>query len=238
MLSEQPNDIQSIPLPRRDFWKAESYITYRRLWLDAALEAFAPDMRGRVVDIGGKRENKRGTFQPPEQQAQAWWYVNLDLTTNPNVYADAGQLPLMGQSVDCVICTEVLEHLPRPERCVTEIHRLLRDGGLVLVSIPFLYPVHADPYDYQRFTEDGLRELFRDFKTVTVYRMGGYTGVLGLMFELGIHGVVGNALSKKITRWAMKWISRWLFRKDLAAFGMESAAWAKFTTGYFVRAVR
>ena len=235
---EQPNDTPSIPLPRRDFWKAKNYLTYRRLWLDVALEAFASDMRGRVMDIGGKRENKRGTFQPPEHQAQAWWYVNLDMTTNPNVYADAGQLPLMGQSVDCVICTEVLEHLPRPERCVAEIHRLLRDGGVALISVPFLYPTHADPYDYQRFTEDGLRNLFRDFKTVTVYRMGGYTGVLGLMVELGIHGVEGNAPSKKLARWAMKWISRWLFRADLAAFGMESEAWAKFTTGYFVRAVR
>jgi len=228
----------SIPLPRRDFWRAESYLTYRRLWLDTALEAFAPYMRGRVVDVGGKRENKRGTFQPPEHQAQAWWYINLDLTTNPNVYADAGQLPLMGQSVDCVICTEVLEHLPHPERCVTEIHRLLRDGGLALVSVPFLYPVHADPYDYQRLTEDGLRNLFRDFRTVNVYRMGGYTGVLGLMFELGVQGMEGNTPSIKLVRWAMKWISRWLCRYDLSTFGKESESWSKFTTGYFVYAVR
>lgn len=219
-------------------WKTTGYITYRRFWLDTLLKEFSSQMRGIVVDLGGKRENKRGTFHPPEEQVAVWWYVNLDLSTQPNIFADVSCIPLQSGSVDCVICTEVLEHLPNPQACVDEIHRLLCDGGLALVSVPFLYPMHADPYDYQRFTEDGLRNLFRDFKTVTVYRMGGYTGVLGLMFELGIHGVEGNVLSKKIIRWAMKWFSRWLFRKDLAAFGMESEAWGKFTTGYFVRAVR
>lgn len=223
----------SITPSRRDYWKTEGYITYRRLWLDSALEAFAPEMRGVVLDIGGKRENKRGTFQPPEDQARAWWYVNLDLSTKPDIFADVERVPLREQSVDCIVCTEVLEHLPRPERCVDEIHRLLRDGGLALASMPFLYPVHADPYDYQRFTEDGLRNLFKDFRRVDVHRMGGYAGSLGLMLELGITGV-----ENKFARWTMKWISRWLCRRDLAMCGMENEALSKFTTGYFVRAVR
>lgn len=223
----------SITPSRRDYWNAEGYITYRRLWLDSALEAFAHEMRGVVVDVGGKRENKRGAFQPPEGQAKSWWYVNLDMSTRPNVYGDVQRIPLRGKSVDCIICTEVLEHLPRPGRCVDEIRRLLRDGGLVLASVPFLYPVHADPFDYQRFTEDGLRNLFKEFKTVEVHRMGGYAGLLGLMLELGIMGI-----ENRIARWAMKWVSRWLCRRDLASFGNESEAWSKFTTGYFVRAVR
>lgn len=223
----------SITPSRSDYWNAEGYVTYRRLWLDSALEAFAHEMRGVVVDVGGKRENKRGAFQPPEGQAKSWMYLNLDLSTKPNIYGDVQRIPLRGQSVDCILCTEVLEHLPRPGRCVDEMHRLLHDGGLVLASVPFVYPVHADPFDYQRFTEDGLRDLFKKFKTVDVHRMGGYAGSLGLMLELGITGV-----QNKLTRWAMKWVSRWLCRHDLASFGNESEAWSKFTTGYFVRAVR
>lgn len=217
---------------------AKGYVTYRRLWLDASLNAFANEMRGVVLDLGGKRENKRGTFQPPEEQARAWWYLNLDLSTNPNIFADVTRVPLMAQSVDSILCTEVLEHLPNPQACVDEIHRLLSTGGVALASVPFFYPVHADPYDFQRFTEDGLRQLFRKFNSVEVHRMGGYAGVLGLMLEIGISGVEGNSLPKKITRWAMKWISRWLCRYDLSTFGRESTAWSKFTTGYFVRAVR
>lgn len=191
-----------------------------------------------VMDLGGKRENKRGTFQPSEQQARVWWYLNLDLSTSPNIFADVTHTPLKTGSVDCILCTEVLEHLPDPQACVDEIHRLLRNGGLVFASTPFFYPVHADPYDFQRFTEDGLRYLFRSFSSVEIFRMGGYAGVLGLLVEIGIAGVEGNTSIHKFMRWAMKWVSRWLCHYDLIVFGKESTAWQKFTTGYFVRAVR
>lgn len=225
-------------IPQLGLASQKDYSTYRRLWLDAMLTAFAREMRGTVVDLGGKRSNKRGTFSPPEEQARAWWYLNLDLNTHPNIFADVTHVPVQSHSVDCIVCIEVLEHLPDPQACVDEAHRLLRDGGLVLASVPFFYPVHADPYDFQRFTEDGLRYLFRNFSSVEVLRMGGYAGVLGLLVEIGIAGVEGNTPIHKFMRWAMKWVSRWLCRYDLSVFGRESASWQKFTTGYFVRAVR
>ena len=225
-----------IPSPSL-FWQ-KGYVTYRRLWLDTMLSAFAHQMRGLVVDLGGKHDNKRGAFSPPEEQAQAWWYVNLDLDTRPTIYADVTRVPLPSLHVDCVICTEVLEHLPNPQACVDEIHRLLRNEGLVFASTPFFYPVHANPYDFQRFTEDGLRHLFRDFRSVEVYRMGGYAGVLGLLVELGILGLDGSSLKQKFLRWSMKWVSRWLLLQDLLSYGKEGLFWGKFTTGYFVLAVR
>lgn len=218
-------------------WQGQ-YVTYRRSWLDAVMAHFAPDMRGVVIDIGGKRSSKRGSFQPPESQADIWLYVNLDLNTCPDIFADVLHMPLKNQSADNIICTEVLEHLSTPQACVDEIYRLLHDDGQAFVSTPFFYPVHADPYDFQRFTEDGLRYLFRDFKLIEVYRMGGYAGVLGLIIELGISGVDEHMPSGKVLRWVMKWISRLLFHYDLRIFGKESVAWQKFTTGYFVRAVK
>ena len=216
----------------------KGYVTYRRLWLDSCLNAFTGEMRGTVLDLGGKRENKRGSFQPPEHQAQTWWYVNLDRETTPNIFADVTRTPLEDQSVDCILCTEVLEHLPNPQACADEVHRLLRNDGTAFVSVPFFYPVHADPYDFQRFTEDGLRRLFREFKSVEVHRMGGYAGSLGLMIELGIAGLDGQFISYRILRWAMKWISRGLCWYDLSIFGRESSSWQKFTTGYFLRVIR
>lgn len=222
---------------RSGFWK-NGYVTYRRLWLDFCLHAFSNEMRGLVIDLGGKRENKRGSFSPPEDQARAWWYLNLDLNTHPNIFADVTQTPLHGQTVDCIICTEVLEHLPKPQACVDEIHRLLRDDGLVFASTPFFYPIHADPHDFQRFTEDGLRRLFCDFKSVEIYRMGGYAGVLGLLCELSIPSEDGSSLTSKFLRWALKWISRWLCWIDLSNYGSENVNRQKFTTGYFLKAIR
>lgn len=219
------------------FWKND-YVTYRRLWLDSCLSAFSDEIHGQVIDLGGKRRNKRGSFLPPEHQADAWWYLNLDPDASPNIFSDVTQTPLPKQSVHYIICTEVLEHLPEPQACVDEIHRLLRNGGVVFVSVPFFYPVHADPYDFQRFTEDGLRHLFRDFKSVEVYRMGSYPGTLGLLVELGIAGIVEDSVLKRLTRWAVKWISRWLFWYDLSVFSGRNLSWEKYTTGYFLKAIK
>ena len=221
----------------KGLWK-KNYVTYRRAWLDFHLNLFSNEMRGIVMDLGGKRENKRGLFSPLEYQAQAWWYINLDLSTRPNIFADVTRTPIKPASIDCILCTEVLEHLPNPQACVDEIFRLLRTDGLVFASTPFFYPIHADPYDFQRFTEDGLRYLFREFKSVEVYRMGGYFGVLGLLCELGILGEEGKTFTSKFTRWALKWLSRWLCSLDLSMYDKENASRQKFTTGYFLKAVR
>lgn len=230
------SDKKYIP-EKSGFWKND-YVTYRRLWLDSCLTAFSDEIHGQVIDLGGKRGNKRGSFLPPEPQANAWWYLNLDPDASPNIFSDVTQTPLTKQSVDYIICTEVLEHLPDPQACVDEIHRLLRNNGVAFVSVPFFYPVHADPYDFQRFTEDGLRRLFRDFKSVDIYRMGGYPGTIGLMVELGIAGINDSSIFQKILHWVSKWVSRWLCWYDLLTFTRPNPTWDKFTTGYFVKAVR
>jgi len=229
--------MQTIVSVRSGFWNND-YVTYRRLWLDACLNTYAHEMRGTVIDLGGKREKKRGSFSPPEEQARTWWYINLDWGTAPNIFADVIRTPLQTGSVDCILCTEVLEHLPDPQACVDEMHRLLQNDGLVFASVPFFYPVHADPYDFQRFTEDGLRHLFRDFKLVEIYRMGSYLGVLGLMIELGIPGMDNSTVVGKLMQWFMKWISRWFCWYDMTVFDVEKPYWNKFTTGYFVKASR
>ncbi len=218
-------------------WK-KNYISYRRLWLDACLEAFSAEMRGFVIDLGGKREKKRGSFRPPEDKARVWWYINLDPNTTPNVFADVNQTPLISESVDCIICTEVLEHIPNPKSCVNEIYRLLIKGGTAFVSIPFIYPIHADPFDFQRFTEDGLLNLFGDFSEVEIFQMGSFPGVLGMLIEIGIEGIPKDSILRRSIRWSLIWIARWLCWFDLSTAGKKNLVWNKFTTGYFVKAVR
>lgn len=65
---------------------------------------------------------------------------------------------------DCIVCTEVLEHTLQPFEAVKEISRLLRPGGIVFVSAPFNFRIHGPLPDCWRFTEHGLRTLFRDFE--------------------------------------------------------------------------
>lgn len=67
---------------------------------------------------------------------------------------------------DYVVCTEVLEHTLQPFDAVRELSRILKTGGVVLVSTPFNFRIHGPLPDCWRFTEHGLRALFRDFNIV------------------------------------------------------------------------
>jgi SAM-dependent methyltransferase len=60
---------------------------------------------------------------------------------------------------DAAICIEVLEHLPEPTQAVATIARILKPGGVVVISVPHLSRLHDLPHDYFRYTEFGLRHL-------------------------------------------------------------------------------
>ncbi|MBS0461884.1 MAG: class I SAM-dependent methyltransferase, partial [Proteobacteria bacterium] len=87
-------------------------------------------------------------------------YVGLDYPTTaqgiygtrPDVFADGARLPFVDDSFDSVLLLEVLEHVAQPGAVLTEIRRVLKPGGVLLPSMPFLYPLHDAPHDYQRYT--------------------------------------------------------------------------------------
>lgn len=211
-----------------------SYVTYRRHLLDAHLAWAAPLMRGRVVDLGGKRLRKRGSFRPPSEGVTRWIDVNVDPITAPSVFGSVINVPLRNEIADCVICTEVLEHLAEPERCVAEAHRLLKPGGHMIGSVPFMYPVHGDPQDFRRYTADGLMRLLGSFATVDVRPMGGYFGSLGLFVELGVQELRGAALWHRFVCRMLRLLARlftWIdLRRARSAAGIFLPA---FANGFF-----
>ncbi|MEN6407770.1 MAG: methyltransferase domain-containing protein [Thermoguttaceae bacterium] len=77
--------------------------------------------------------------------------------------ADAHDIPLPDGSVDGVWIQAVLEHVIEPDRVVAEIHRVLKPGGIVYAEIPFMQTVHEGAYDFTRWTDTGVRWLFRGF---------------------------------------------------------------------------
>lgn len=90
-------------------------------------------------------------------------YVCLDIAQNSSgsvtALCTADALPLADGTVDVVLCTEVLEHVPDPPNAVCELKRILRTGGSAIVTTPFLYPLHEEPRDFQRLTTHQLRRL-------------------------------------------------------------------------------
>jgi ubiquinone/menaquinone biosynthesis C-methylase UbiE/uncharacterized protein YbaR (Trm112 family) len=80
------------------------------------------------------------------------------------VICDAHDLPFQDNTFDCVIIQAVLEHVLEPQRCVSEIHRVLNDSGIVYAETPFMQQVHMKQYDFTRFTHLGHRWLFKNFE--------------------------------------------------------------------------
>jgi len=75
---------------------------------------------------------------------------------------------------DVVFCEQVLEHVRDPWRAARTLHDLLRPGGRLIVSTPFLIRIHPEPTDYWRFTPDGLRVLLEQagFRVGAVKKWG------------------------------------------------------------------
>ena len=92
-----------------------------------------------------------------------------------NVRAMADEVPIRSASMDAVLCTEVLEHVANIEGATAEIFRVLRPGGHALITVPFLYPTHEAPYDFQRLTYIGLRGLVtrHGFEVLDAAAQGG-----------------------------------------------------------------
>lgn len=129
--------------------------------LEKFLEKHATDKR--VLDLGSGGSSYHRFF--PNRVS-----VDIDAERKPDVVADAHNLPFKDNEFEFVLCTEMLEHVQDPPQVISEIKRVLRNGGTVLLTTRFVFPLHDVPHDYWRFTEYGLRNLFKDWKVLELHR--------------------------------------------------------------------
>ncbi|MBB1088590.1 methyltransferase domain-containing protein [Lysobacter sp. SG-8] len=117
----------------------------------------------------------------------------------PTLYADASRLPIADASVDSVVMLEVLEHLRCPRESCAEAARVLRPGGILLLSMPFLYPIHDAPHDYQRYTRHGLERELRAAGFILKATTPGLGALetAGLLASLSLGGVAREALRRR-----------------------------------------
>lgn len=161
-----------------------SYSERRRL-LDRALLGHVDKIHGTILEVGAGRNPRRGRFVPPGERTTSWWSLDLAPEARPHLVGDVEALPLRAASVDTVVSLEVLEYVLRPDLGLSEIHRVLRPGGHLLVSVPFVHRMDS-PSDRWRFSEHGLRAALRSagFEIIALQAQGYvFTAIAHLLWS-------------------------------------------------------
>ncbi len=133
------------------------YFVRRNLF--SGLRKFFPLLTGNLLDVGCGSQPYR-SFLPCSR------YIGLDIDT-PETRArgiaesfyDGTRFPFPDASFDTVLCSQVLEHVFTPEAFLTEIRRVLRPGGVLLLTVPFVWDEHEQPYDFARYSSFGLKAM-------------------------------------------------------------------------------
>jgi ubiquinone/menaquinone biosynthesis C-methylase UbiE len=129
--------------------------------------------------------------------------VGIDVAASPHhktevdIIYDGKNIPFDDNRFDYVFCTEVMEHVPEPASFLKEIHRVMKAEGILIMTTPFLVPLHEEPHDYYRYTSHGINHLLSNagFRLEHIESFSGYTGVL-IAFLVQPQLKVWNRLSK------------------------------------------
>lgn len=147
----------------------------------------------RILDVGSGGSSYERYF--PNRLT-----VDIDPGRKPQVVADAHALPFADNEFSHVLCTEVLEHTERPHVVAAELMRVLKPGGLLVLTTRFVYPIHDSPGDYFRFTKYGLRKLFSQWTIVEERpELGDFSSIAALLQRIGFQtDLWGGKFSKLI----------------------------------------
>ena len=127
-------------------------------------------------------------------------YVGCDMREGPGVdrVLNLHDIELADESVGSVLSLDTLEHVEYPHRAMQEIHRVLKPGGLAVISSVMKFPIHDFPYDYWRFTPEAFKSILKPFEN-------SFVGIAGE--ELFPHTVVGIGF-KGPTRLTESWLPK------------------------------
>jgi len=191
-----------LPSPSRDVGRTNNY---RRLADE--LRVFDPGQR--TVLVVGSGDGSAAYLDVAAVEGATILETDVSLAGNARVVCDASDLPFDDGSFSLVVCQAVLEHVLEPDRCVQEMHRVLRPGGAIYATTPFMQQVHMGEFDFMRFTRSGHRWLFRNFD------------------ELGSGVATGpaSALVWSVEYFLLSWTDRLWLRRCIKALTRVALGW-------------
>lgn len=169
--------------PIWDILWQQANLLHNEIWKEAH------NARGILLDIGGAETKLHNVFKP---YIKKYFCINLKKCSNSadaNINGSALLLPIKNNSIDTIICNQVIEHLPNPSELIDEIYRVLKPDGYCIISTNMAWIYHPDPEDYYRFTKAGLKYLLGKFSTIEVKILGGFVSSITQFIVLPFQNV-------------------------------------------------
>jgi len=189
----------------RDTWRNYSILLR---WLRDRAELPMGMSRHTVVNLGSGRGGEGFSLLAGDPIVRSLC-MDLNPRGGADVVADIHRVPMADSRASMVILQAVLEHVPDCDRVIQEARRILSEGGVIYVEIPFMQGYHADPEDYRRLTGPGLNHILQQsgFEVVNSGPTGGPgAGLMAVLrsFFLGFFrsGSVLRHLLTPLVRWA------------------------------------
>lgn len=161
---------------------------------------------GVMLDYGCGGQPYKNLFLPKLTK-----YIGADVSSSSEIELDLeiepGELlPLSDQSIDTLLSTQTLEHVPDVNFYLGECRRVVKIGGTMLITVPMQWRHHEIPFDYFRFTKYGLTNLLEKngFVMKTIHPCGGVYALIGQIFLSHLHerGIKKRWLNKCINKLA------------------------------------
>jgi len=181
--------------------------------------------QGKLVDIGCGAKPYIDFFNHIDKP------IGIDIADEEaDILANAKFLPLKSNTINVVLCNQVIEHEYEPEKIVAEISRILKKNGVLILSAPQMGRLHGEPHDYYRYTKWGLKYLLEKngMKIEIIESHGGIFRAIGSHFDFFIIDYFGkNNFLKNILRYTVININNFIFN-----ILDKLITWEKDTLGY------
>src|SRR5690606_2282864 len=131
-------------------------------YVNQFVATYAHNIQGDVLEIG------RSVYSDQfAANVRSYTCLDIEAFEDVDIVADIQDMKhVQDNAFDSILCTQVLEHVKNPFLAVGELHRVLKPGGKLFLTVPFLNNIHMEPHDYWRFTEYSIAHLLSSFADV------------------------------------------------------------------------
>lgn len=135
----------------------------------------------KVLNIGAGGDFAKALLRHATQRQFQVVSLDIDERRRPDIVGDICSYDFKELQFDTVIMAETLEHIHSPHLALENVHRILKNGGRLILTTPFIFPIHDAPYDYYRYTRYGLAYLLRHFHDVSIKERNSWTEAIDVL---------------------------------------------------------